>query len=131
MDPNETLRRIREIAQMDVRTWKARGHWTEVEELVEHFRALDSWLSSGGFFPDAWGRDLLREAVAAQLREGQVPKPTGSDVLHGLTVAYRDVHALLDEVPVPNFELSRTLDALARGLRAVGSSGAEALEEGP
>lgn len=59
MDPNETLRRIREAV----------ARWTELEgkgpewqaertliaaELIEHVEALDGWLTRGGFLPWAW-----------------------------------------------------------------------------
>ncbi len=49
MDPNETLRRIREI----VTTRDAHGQRVELCELV---RALDGWLTGGGFLPDEWSR---------------------------------------------------------------------------
>lgn len=54
MDPNEALRRIREITGADMRAWKSRGHWAEVEELVDLFDELDAHLSVGGRPPTAW-----------------------------------------------------------------------------
>ena len=58
MDPNETLRRMRELAaeipKLDMESladhWKA----TELAELVE---ALDNWITKGGFLPAAWNRN--------------------------------------------------------------------------
>jgi hypothetical protein len=50
MDPNETLRRLRACADED-------DPFNAAELLPvmqEHFRALDEWLSKGGFVPDAW-----------------------------------------------------------------------------
>lgn len=51
MDPNETLRLLRE--------WTRNALNDEYPSLValegaEHFEALDEWLSKGGFFPDDW-----------------------------------------------------------------------------
>lgn len=50
MDPNATLREIRELCQKSV---------LEVEDwlrLTELFEALDTWLSQGNFLPVAWQR---------------------------------------------------------------------------
>ena len=79
MDPDEALRRIRELVATDMRPWKARGHWDEVEELRELFEALDEWLSHGGFPPADWtmsvGRpwELLPEPLGP-------PNPAGAEL---------------------------------------------------
>ena len=66
MDPNETLRIIREsIATL--RPGIEAGDWDEdlkydmgedakeaIEALVEHVDALDEWLAKGGFLPRDW-----------------------------------------------------------------------------
>ena len=54
MDPNETLRRIRELHDMieasnDIHTIASLG-----VELAEYGRALDDWLVAGGFLPWEW-----------------------------------------------------------------------------
>ena len=57
MDPNEALRRIREIVE---KTYDKEMSSASVEEmfndLVDHFEALDDWLIKGGFLPNAWIR---------------------------------------------------------------------------
>jgi len=57
MDPNETLRDIREL----VTAWhEADLHSVErevSEDLVGRIDALDAWLTSGGFLPEAWNRE--------------------------------------------------------------------------
>lgn len=50
MDPNETLRIIRQ----ELESAESDAHEVDVDRLVEHVRALDEWLSSGGFLPKAW-----------------------------------------------------------------------------
>jgi hypothetical protein len=72
-------------------------------------RALtDSFLAGAGVDVTAEGEDPIGPALAE---------------------AYRVVHATLDEQPVDAFRLSRCSDQLAEALRAVGSSGAEALDD--
>lgn len=54
MDPNETLRKIREICNEH----QAAG-WlddSEVSELVEYVRSLDEWAAKGGALPKEWTR---------------------------------------------------------------------------
>lgn len=50
MDPNATLREIRELSER-VSEWPKESL---ADELIEKFDALDAWLQSGGFLPDAW-----------------------------------------------------------------------------
>lgn len=54
MDPNETLRRIRDLAEKI--NAKPAVHYLAAyaEELAEHVEALDGWLSKGGFLPRGW-----------------------------------------------------------------------------
>lgn len=52
MDPNATLKSIRELANM-----MAQGNDSEVSvELTEAIDNLDTWLSAGGFLPADWAR---------------------------------------------------------------------------
>lgn len=53
MDPNTALEEIR----ASLATYRLVGSADEVvKSLVEHFEALDEWLSRGGFLPRAWSR---------------------------------------------------------------------------
>ena len=58
MDPTETLRRLRELvtsvsveAIEDVTALES-----DALELAECFEALDTWITKGGFLPNAWKR---------------------------------------------------------------------------
>ena len=67
MDPNETLRKIREAAR-DVRLaldsyandtdplTRAFALAASSDSLADATEALDEWLSKGGFLPSAWQR---------------------------------------------------------------------------
>lgn len=50
MDPNETLRRARNIA---ARAFDG-GASFELAELAEAFQDLDEWIMKGGFLPSQW-----------------------------------------------------------------------------
>lgn len=65
MDPNETLRIARERAH-DAYS-KATGQEQALRDAVEHYEALDEWLSSGGFLPIAWSK--VAEAARADRAE--------------------------------------------------------------
>lgn len=55
MDPNETLRQLREkIAE--ARQWEANPYHEETsgEEVYQLFDDLDDWLSKGGILPKDW-----------------------------------------------------------------------------
>ena len=60
MDPNATLAKMRQLANMilsdeggleDVGDLEDAAH-----DLAEHVEALDGWLRQGGFLPKAWER---------------------------------------------------------------------------
>ncbi|GAA4201683.1 hypothetical protein [Actinocatenispora rupis] len=51
MDPDQTLREIRELLDDDRRAPLARD---DVGALLDRIEALDRWLSRGGFLPRAW-----------------------------------------------------------------------------
>lgn len=54
MDPNACLELIRaHIAMARLATNQHDQQW-EIAVAVEHFEALDEWLSKGGFLPTAW-----------------------------------------------------------------------------
>lgn len=50
MDPNEALRIIRTL----VNNFYKRATYEDMDQLVESIEALDEWITSGGFLPDAW-----------------------------------------------------------------------------
>lgn len=52
MDPNETLRLLRMFSERFFHF----STYEDMDEMVEHFKALDDWLSGGGFLPDDWRR---------------------------------------------------------------------------
>lgn len=60
MDPNETLRQIREavFAIAVARDYAGRNQACAV--FVEHFTALDGWLKNGRPLPDDW-QDYIEE----------------------------------------------------------------------
>lgn len=63
MDPNETLRKLREIVD-DTLTSVARGkRFSKIDEMADLFHALDEWLAKGGFPPDAWGRAVHKDVM--------------------------------------------------------------------
>jgi hypothetical protein len=49
MDPDKTLQELRELA-----TSSDRGSEARSERFSELINALDDWLSTGGFLPEAW-----------------------------------------------------------------------------
>jgi hypothetical protein len=53
MDPNETLRQLRQLfADIDEEVWDP----LEFERARDLFQALDGWISNGGFLPEGWQR---------------------------------------------------------------------------
>jgi len=60
MDPNETLRTMREaIARYD-NAIKLVDADDAASDVLDAARALDEWLSHGGFLPKAWKDSLSR-----------------------------------------------------------------------
>jgi acyl-CoA reductase-like NAD-dependent aldehyde dehydrogenase len=60
MDPNETLRVLREaVAYWQDMPSNASDAWRRevADAMAEHAEALDAWLTRGGFLPDAWRRN--------------------------------------------------------------------------
>ena len=63
MDPNATLERIRTlVAAMLDRSDTS----DETDELVQAIDNLDTWISRGGFLPEAWQATLVR-AIGASI----------------------------------------------------------------
>jgi hypothetical protein len=56
MDPNETLKQLRELIQVPQYgpSLTAFDRAERFDLLVDYIEALDGWLSKGGFLPDAW-----------------------------------------------------------------------------
>lgn len=67
MDPNETLREIRELIALHIES--ARGDYARLLELCE---ALDGWLSHGGFLPREWAAPHLA-ALSAVMKPWEGP----------------------------------------------------------
>jgi hypothetical protein len=53
MDPNETLKIIRDLIE-EILDPEAPATDTNGRDLAEDVQALDSWLSRGGYLPEAW-----------------------------------------------------------------------------
>jgi hypothetical protein len=76
MDPNETLRRMRELHTQ----WNEEAAIDSVDlaaAMFDYFDALDTWLSRGGFLPDAWQRQDAYNAgqqaeATARYNAGQI-----------------------------------------------------------
>src|SRR5574343_2048105 len=81
MDPDKTLKRLREVVQIGKSTFDLTPEETKVDDLIELFckaqetielfEALDGWLSKGGFLPKDWSRptkDLLFEVLPCACR---------------------------------------------------------------
>ncbi len=64
MDPNATLRELRELAGKVLTD--EYPDLDEVRRLAELIEAMDSWLSSAGFFPTAWNLPWTRAQQAAR-----------------------------------------------------------------
>jgi hypothetical protein len=58
VDPNATLARLRELARRCVQG--ALVDRMETEEMAELFEALDTWITRGGFLPEAWAREQIK-----------------------------------------------------------------------
>jgi hypothetical protein len=56
MDPNQALADAREATKVADRTSGPWEHLDALEDALESYRALDEWLSKGGFLPTAWAR---------------------------------------------------------------------------
>jgi len=60
MDPNATLAKMRQLANMILSDEGGLEDAGDLEDaardLAEHVEALDGWLRQGGFLPKAWER---------------------------------------------------------------------------
>lgn len=62
MDPNENLKRQRELAAEIIKLYEIETSLNDYKlvplgnELAEHVQALDEWLAKGGFLPEGWSR---------------------------------------------------------------------------
>lgn len=79
MDPTVTVRELRE-AVVELR-WLNRDAPDDVQRatntVIEHWDALDTWLSNGGFPPAQWGNLTTRDVVSDIQRELE-PDPWGT-----------------------------------------------------
>ena len=57
MDPNETLNEIRDLMTESQKPGQSTIALADLaDDLVSSLRALDEWLSRGGFLPEPWKR---------------------------------------------------------------------------
>lgn len=56
MDPNETLKQLRELLGRDNTPRSVTAKLCTLADAEELFQALDEWLSKGGFLPEEWKR---------------------------------------------------------------------------
>ena len=54
MDPNETLEQLRKLFADEEEATSPHLTALAFEEARDLFQALDGWIASGGFLPDAW-----------------------------------------------------------------------------
>ena len=54
MDPDAALAAIREAIMRIETSGRQYENHPDVDSLIEHFQALDEWLSKGGFSPNSW-----------------------------------------------------------------------------
>jgi hypothetical protein len=55
MDPNETLRRLRDLSQTIIGADENESE--DALALAELVQAMDGWLKRGGFLPTEWNRE--------------------------------------------------------------------------
>lgn len=73
MDPNVTLKQLRELVGKYQDSTSLQKNWdagATLSEIVKLFDALDEWLTRGGFPPNNWNGDLeaiIRKDVASAL----------------------------------------------------------------
>lgn len=97
MDPNETLRIVREqLAEFHADS----SDYDEVV-LVDAVEALDQWLVSGGFLPDAWKPRRTRKTAKTsmyddvEVAEEGMCRTCGNDAVRG--VDGKEYHAIQTE----------------------------------
>ena len=74
MDPNETLRLLRDAINRSVIAGMRRDREDETDALLdirEHVENLDRWLKGGGFLPDEWRPATASEVCTCRCREGR------------------------------------------------------------
>jgi len=54
MDPNETLKEIRELTEKIIKCDDVVLSAQMADGIADRFQALDNWLSNNGFLPDDW-----------------------------------------------------------------------------
>jgi len=54
MDPNENLRRLRELYKQIIERDEYEGVYHQACEMADLIEALDNWLTKGGFLPADW-----------------------------------------------------------------------------
>ena len=76
MDPDTALANARAAAFRAETTTDAEDREAAALEVVVAFRALDDWLSEGGYRPQPWQRaDRIKARDAQRLEDGGYAKP--------------------------------------------------------
>lgn len=69
MDPNETLRQLRHVVQLNNQDNLITDDHT-LDYVLERVQALDTWLTDGGFLPDDWaGLSQMRQSDVERLQK--------------------------------------------------------------
>ena len=85
MDPNETLRRLRQMAATAIEVDSSESTnvaAVDLTEMAEHFQALDQWIQNGGFLPANWQPVKYVDAVCPQCGE-KFQLPAGTTMTRG------------------------------------------------
>lgn len=108
MDPNEALRRIRELVRPGAERDDPDG--SELSELVA---GLDEWLSRGGFLPEAWRRaDTMVPADDNTGRTVQIQAEAIGRLSEQLDEAREERRELVGQLSRDHRQLAERIDQL-------------------
>lgn len=69
MDPNETLRSLRELVEQ---VYNEEGDVNDqLEDFAGYFEDLDGWISKGGFLPRDWNENRAGASLRVVVRGSQ------------------------------------------------------------
>lgn len=90
MDPNETLREMRELqAELDSPATVPPA-LDQLLRLAELAQALDEWITGGGFLPGAWHRQSTQELFDARQTAKRAGNHEEAERLRGVITAERE-----------------------------------------
>ena len=125
MDPNEALRKIREA----FRAYDLDNDLDAAEVALEHFTALDEWLSKDGFLPTDWKAEEDKPEPPAEdvdpARRFQMYTPEGN-------AAVRDmVERVIADAQFLGTPRAAVIDAMRNGMREVAKTHPEVRDTEP